>query len=256
MSATVSRDDLAAYLDGYLEIDAWPGDKSLNGLQVEGAPRVARVGVATDAALATFALAADAAAEFLIVHHGIFWGGPEPVTGAMRARIAALLGSGLSLYAAHLPLDAHPDVGNNAVLARLLELEDRVPFGEGWGERAIGWAGRLAEPTDAAGLAARIEALLGARPDVLAFGPPAVERVAIVSGDAAQLVDEASRRGMDALVTGETSHVAWHAARERGIHVVFAGHYATETVGVRALGDHLADRFGIEAVFLDAPTGY
>jgi dinuclear metal center YbgI/SA1388 family protein len=251
--SAVDRDALVVHLDAFLGVEAWP-DKSLNGLQVEGAARVERVALATDAALATFDLAAEAGAQFLVVHHGLFWGRVEPVTGAHRARLAALLERDLSLYCAHLPLDAHPEVGNNAVLARLLELSDRAPFGEYEG-RAIGVRGRFPEPVDRAGLAARLEALLAARPVVLAFGPDRIETVAIVSGDAAELIPEAAAAGVDAFLTGETSHIAWHAARELALNVIFAGHYATETVGLQALGDHLAEELGVETVFLDAPTG-
>jgi dinuclear metal center YbgI/SA1388 family protein len=251
---SVSLGALVAYLDEYLAVAGWR-DKAHNGLQVEGGATVDRVATATDAALATFALAAEAGVDFLIVHHGLFWGAPEPVVGPMRARIAMLLGAGISLYAAHLPLDAHLEVGNNAVLARLLGLEEVAPFGL-WDGRSIGVRGRLPEPVGPAELAARLEALLGARPDVLAFGGSAIERLAVVSGDAAELVGEAAAAGLDALVTGERRHQAYHPAREHAIHLLFAGHYATETLGVRALGDHLAERFGVETVFLDAPTGY
>jgi dinuclear metal center YbgI/SA1388 family protein len=250
----IERDALVTYLDAYLAIADWP-DKSLNGLQVEGLPEVRTIALATDAALATFGMAAGAAAQFLIVHHGLFWGEAVAVTGAHRERLAALFDAGISLNAFHLPLDAHAEVGNNAVLASLLGLTERRPFGR-YGERWIGVEGRLPQPCDPAGLAARIEALLGVRPDVLAFGGDTVRRVAIVSGAAADLVPEAAAAGVDAFVTGETSHIAWHAARERDLNVFFAGHYATETLGVRALGDHLSERFGVETVFLDAPTGY
>ena len=251
---SASREVLVAYLDEYLAADGWR-DKALNGLQVEGRAEVRRIAVATDAALATFVMAADAGADFLIVHHGLFWGSVVPVTGSMRARIAALLDAGISLYASHLPLDAHPEVGNNAVLSRLLGLTELAPFGE-WDGRAIGYRGRFPAPLDVATLAGRLEALLGARPEVLAFGPETIERIAVVSGDAAGLAEEAGRAGLHALVTGETRHQSWHPARESGIHLMFAGHYATETLGVRALGDHLAEKFGVESVFLDAPTGY
>lgn len=252
--ASVARDALVAWLDELLDPGAWR-DKSLNGLQVEGAERVTTVATAVDAALATFAMAEEAGAEMLLVHHGLFWGSVEPVRGPLRERLAALLEAGISLYAAHLPLDAHPEVGNNAVLADLLELEARERFGT-WDGAAIGYAGRLREPADREELAARFEALLGTRPDVLPFGPERIERVGIVSGAAASLAGEAARHGLDALVTGESSHTAWHAAREHGVNLVFAGHYATETVGVRALGEKIAETFGIGTVFLDAPTGY
>lgn len=253
-SGGVQRDQLVAYLDRYLALDEW-SDKSLNGLQVEGRVTIVRIAVATDAALATIAMAAEAGAGMLIVHHGLFWGPAIPVVGPHRARIAALIEAGLSLYAAHLPLDGHPEIGNNAVLADLLGLEEREPFGV-YGERAIGFRGVLPEEIERDELGGRLEALLGARPTVLPFGPSRIRSLAIVSGGAADMVEQAAAAGVDAFVTGESSHIAWHDARERGVNLVFGGHYATETLGVRALGEHLADRFGVESVFLDAPTGY
>lgn len=254
MGKTASRDDLVSYLDAYLEVGAW-SDKSLNGLQVEGAERVERIALATDTALATIELAAASGAQLLIAHHGLFWGRVEPVTGPLRARLGALFDAHLGLYACHIPLDGHPDVGNNAVLARLLELQDREPFGR-WGDRAIGVRGSLHAVVDRTALAGRLEALLGARPDVLPFGGEEIRSLAIVSGAAAELIPEAAAAGVDAFVTGETSHTAFHQAREWEMNVVFAGHYATETLGVRALGDHLEERFGVETVFVDVPTGY
>lgn len=253
MSPRVRRDALVRHLDDYLDVAAWP-DKSMNGLQVEGAAEVERIGIATDAARATFELAEAAGVQFLIVHHGLFWGSPIAVTGIHRDRIAALLDARMSLYAAHLPLDAHPEVGNNAVLARLLGLAEREPFGRA-GDRTIGFAGRLEPPIDRDALAARLEALLGVPPLVLPFGAGEARRVGIVSGAAADLIPAAAAAGLDAFVTGETSHTAWHVAREHRLDVLFAGHYATETLGVQALGDHLAERFELETVFLDAPTG-
>lgn len=251
---SAERDEIVAWLDETLDLGAW-SDKSLNGLQVEGDAEVRRVAVAVDAAMATFLMTAEAEAEMLVVHHGLFWGSAEPVTGPLKARLMALLEEGISLYAAHLPLDGHRQLGNNAVLSRLLELRETSPFGE-YGGVTIGVRGTLPEPVDREELAAKLEALLDARPDVLPFGPASIRTVAVVSGDAAGLVPDAAAAGVDAFVTGESDHVAWHAAREHGVNLVFAGHYATETLGVRALGDAVAERFGIEAVFLDAPTGY
>ena len=138
------RDRLVTYLDEYLGVDEWE-EKSLNGLQVEGVAEVDRVALATDAALATFAMAVEAGAGFLIVHHGLFWGSVQAIVGPRRARIAALLDAGISLYAAHLPLDAHPGVGNNAVLARLLKLESLQPFGH-WGTRSSAGGDNWAHP--------------------------------------------------------------------------------------------------------------
>ncbi len=254
MSTGVERDELVQYLDDYLAIREWE-DSSLNGLQVEGGPTVDRVALATDAALATSSLAVDAGAQLLIVHHGLFWGQPIAVTGTHRTRLAALLDGGVSLYAAHLPLDAHPEVGNNAVLAGLVGLTEQRPFGC-YGGREIGVMGRLPQTLSRADLAARLEALLGTPPDVLPFGGDSLNALAIVSGAAAEMVPEAARAGVDAFVTGESSHIAWHIAREHRMNLIYGGHYATETLGVRALGDHLAERFGIEAIFLDSPTGF
>lgn len=253
-TASVRRGELVAYLDRYLALDDW-SDTSLNGLQVEGRATIERIAVATDAALATFAMADEAGAGMLIVHHGLFWGPAIPIVGPHRARIAALIEARLSLYAAHLPLDGHAEIGNNAVLSDLLGLKEREPFGV-YGERAIGFRGVLPEEIERDALAARLEALLGARPAVLPFGPQRVRSLAVVSGGAADMVDQAAAAGVDAFITGESSHIAWHNARERGVNLVFGGHYATETLGVRALGEHLADHFGVESVFLDAPTGY
>lgn len=251
---TARRDDIVAWLDETLDVDAW-SDKALNGLQVEGAAEVSRVAVAVDAALATFSLAAEAGAELLVVHHGLFWGSVQPVTGPLRARLAALLDAEISLYGAHLPLDGHRRLGNNAVLSDLLELRHTIPFGD-YGGAEIGVRGTLPEPVGRERFSARLEALLEARPQVLPFGPDRIRTVAVVSGAAAGLVPEAAAAGVDAFVTGETDHVAWHAARDHRVNLVFAGHYATETLGVRALGDALAERFGIDHVFLDVPTGY
>lgn len=254
MSDSVSREALVSYLDEYLELSEWD-DKSLNGLQVEGAPEVRRIALATDAATATFEMAATAEAQLLVTHHGLFWGPPEPVVGPFKQRLAILLKNDLSLYVAHLPLDGHSVVGNNVVLGTLLGLEGIVPFGK-YGDRSIGVRGRLPQALERTRLLAQLEALLGARTEMLPFGSEAVRTVGIVSGAACDLIPEAASTGVDAFITGETSHIAWHTARELRINVFFAGHYATETLGVQALGDHLTERFGLECVFLDVPTGY
>ncbi len=256
--------DLAAYLDDFLGIDGFP-DKSLNGLQVEGLSDVGRVAVATDAALQTFELARQGGAQLLIVHHGLFWGErPAPVVGALRRRLLALLEAGLGLYCAHLPLDAHPEVGNNALLARRLELSSLRPFGhlDGTGAAArrsgvpIGFGGDLPGPLPRADVAAYCEERLGTTVRMLAFGDETVRTLAVVSGAAADLTPQAAREGYGAYLTGETSHSAYHPAREARMNLLFAGHYATETWGVRALGEHLARRFGLEVFFCDAPTGF
>lgn len=254
MPRTVSRDELVAYLDRYLRISAIP-DSSPNGLQVQGAGRVARIGYAVDASVQSIRAAERAGADFLVVHHGLWWGRHVQITGSMHARVSALIRSDLSLYAAHLPLDCHADVGNNVELARLLTLRVKEPFGEYKGTM-IGVIGAAARPLPLGAFGARVAKALDATPKMHAFGPAAIQRVAIVSGAGAMLAEDAARAGCDTLLTGESSHAALHVAREAAINLVFAGHYATETVGLQALQRHVAGRFRVPATFLPAPTGY
>ncbi len=254
MPKTVRRDDLVAYLDRYLRVASIP-DSSPNGLQVQGGARVVRVGFAVDASVKTIQAAAKARASFLVVHHGLWWGRHEQIVGNLRARIAALIEHDVSLYAAHLPLDCHDEVGNNVELARRLSLTVEAPFGEYKGVE-IGVAAKSARPVRRAAFVKSIERALSTRAGVLAFGPATVRRVAIVSGAGAALVEAAARAGFDTLLTGESSHAAYHPAREAAINLVFAGHYATETVGLEALQRHVRQRFGLQTKFLSAPTGY
>jgi dinuclear metal center YbgI/SA1388 family protein len=254
MAKTIRRDDLVAHLDRYLRIANIP-DSSPNGLQVQGADRVGRVAYAVDASVHTIEAALGTGADFLVVHHGLWWGRHEQIVGNLRRRIAALITGNLSLYAAHLPLDCHPEVGNNVELARLLSLRVRSPFGEYRGVE-VGVTATAPRPLRRAAFAARIAGKLGARPDVLAFGPATIRRVAIVSGGGAMLAEAAARAGCDTLLTGESSHAAVHPAREAGINLVFAGHYATETVGLKALDRHVRKRYSLPGVFVPAPTGY
>jgi dinuclear metal center YbgI/SA1388 family protein len=250
----MKRDELVAYLDEYLQTKAIE-DNSNNGLQVEGAEEVTRLAFAVDAGLAAFEGAQTAGAQMLIVHHGLFWGQPLMVRGVHRRRLALLLDGGISLYGVHLPLDFHETVGNNAALAQWLALEGVAAFGEYKGHPA-GFAGRLPQPLSLDDCILRVEGLLG-EPIVRVwrFGPDTVRRVGIISGGAAFLVDQAAEAGVDVYLTGEVSHNFYHQAKELGQNVIFAGHYATETVGLKALAEHLADRFEIETVFLDLPTG-
>ena len=254
MPRTVRRDDLVAYLDRYLR-SAEIADSSPNGLQVQGADRVARIAYAVDVSVQTIRAAEKAGADLLVVHHGLWWGKHTQITGTMHARIAGLIRNDMSLYAAHLPLDCHEKVGNNVELARLLGLRVQEPFGEYKGTR-IGVVASATRALSLAAFATRAEKVVDAPVNVHAFGPATVRRVAIVSGGGAMLAEEASRAGCDTLLTGETSHAALNPAREAGINLVFGGHYATETVGLQALQRHLATRFRLPGVFLPAPTGY
>jgi dinuclear metal center YbgI/SA1388 family protein len=250
----MKRDDLVSYLDEYLQVKTIE-DSSNNGLQVEGTEEVACLALAVDASLAAFEGAEAAGAQMLIVHHGLYWGKPVMVTGIHRRRLAQLLNAGLSLYASHLPLDLHEEVGNNAILARWLGLDETARFGEYKG-RTIGFSGQLPSAISLDEFVELTEASLGEPvAAVWPFGTMSVQRVGIVSGGAAFLLDQAAEAGVDVYLTGESNHNYYHNGRELGLNVVFGGHYATETAGLKALAQHLADRFDLETVFLDLPTG-
>jgi dinuclear metal center YbgI/SA1388 family protein len=241
------------HLDQWLDIAAFQ-DKSLNGLQVEGAAEVSRITLTVDFCLASARGARLHRSQMLIVHHGLFWGEVEPITARRREQLRALFGGGVSLYAAHLPLDAHPEIGNNAQLANLLQLRDVEAFGEYRG-RLIGCIGRLDAAATAQSLVRKVDRGLKTRTTLLPFGPARIRRLAIVSGDAAMLADQAADHNADALLTGEVSHTAYHVARERRIHLLCAGHYATETVGLKALAKRLEQSLDLQTRWLELPTG-
>jgi len=250
----LNRDELVTYLDALLcvrEIE----DASQNGLQVEGPSEVTHVAFAVDGCQETFEQAVAAGAQLLVVHHGLFWSEPLRLVGPHFRRVRTLIVGHCGLYAAHLPLDAHPQWGNNAELARLLGLNDPQPFGEYHGVR-IGVAGTLQPPLALEALVERLTRTIGAPPlRVLAHGPQPARRVGCVSGGAADMIGQAAAAGLDTYITGETDHTCFHHAAERGVNVIFGGHYATETLGVQALARHLEEAFGLRTTFLDVPTG-
>lgn len=241
------------YLDQFLDIagvEDYP--RASNGLQVQGRDEVHRIAVAVDACLATIAAAADGQADLLIVHHGLYWGMPEPLTGAAYGRFAGLIRSGVGLYSAHLPLDVHPTVGNNAELARRLDLPVVGAFGSSMGHSL----GLIAEGSgDVAALAERTAATLG-HPCRLVFstGRP-VGKIALVTGGAGGELRQAAAAGCDTYITGEGPHHSYLEAEELGVNLLYAGHYATETVGVQALAAHLSVELGLQTWFIDHPTG-
>lgn len=248
----MQRDALVIYLDDYLSCRG-TGDYSDNGLQVEGGEDVTRLALAVDACQETIERAVAAGARMLIVHHGLFWGKTLRVVGPHRRRVQALLNGGCSLYAAHLPLDRHPEVGNNAQLARLLGLTVVGGLGEAFGLPVGVIATAAAMPRTA--LVARLAASLGVTPLVLPEGPEQVQRIGIISGGAARDIATAAAAGCDTYITGETSHSSFHDAAEYGVNVIYAGHYATETVGLKALALHLEAQFALSSTFIDRPTG-
>ena len=250
---SVALAEIARFLDEYLEVERFPDyPNALNGLQVEAPQGVERVAVAVDASESVIESVCDWA-DLLVVHHGLFWGGLQPLTGPHYRRVKLLVESGTALYSAHLPLDGHPEVGNGAVLARRLGLASRKAFGEYKGMH-VGWRGTLAA-TPLAELAANLSALTGDRVRTLPGGPDTVTSAGIVTGGGASMLHEAAARGLDVLITGEASHHHAIEAAELGVSVLLGGHYATEVWGVKAVMALLEDRFGIEGRFVDSPTG-
>jgi dinuclear metal center YbgI/SA1388 family protein len=246
-------DDLVQYLDGYLRIREVGDDPlALNGLQVENGGDVHNVAVAVDACQAVIDQAAQRGADLLVVHHGLFWSGLEPLVGRHYRRVAALVRHGIALYSAHIPLDRHPEVGNNVVLARKLGMEPRGWFGNYLGSPLGTW-GELDLSREA--LASRLEEILGRAPRVIAGGPERVRRVGIITGAAGSMLKEARGAALDSFITGEGQHWTYFDAEELGLNAYYAGHYATETLGVRALAEHVAERFRLPWSFIDHPTG-
>ncbi len=252
LETIVERFDEELRTDDYADLDGSP-----NGLQVgPDSNTVDHVAFAVDAAAETIDAAVEAGADLLVTHHGLVWGSLERVTGRTYDRFAPLFEHDLALYVSHLPLDGHQELGNAAGVADVLGLEERDPFGS-YGPEHVGQTGILPDPTTVDSLETTLEAGLetGGRPvQVLPFGPDEVERVAIVTGSGVDWLEEALEVGADVLVTGEGKQQVYHEAKEAGIHVVLAGHYATETFGVRALMQE-ASAWGLETTYLEQPTG-
>ena len=249
----IARDRLIAYLDELL--DARRGrDFGPNGLQVEGRSEVTRIASGVSGCQELFERAAAAGADTVLVHHGIFWeGDPRPVTGFRRTRLLTLLRHDINLLAYHLPLDRHPQLGNNAVAARAFGLEEIVPFADYEG-LPIGFRGRFARPIPATELVDRCRAIFDQAPLTFLSGPEPVRTLGIVSGGAQRELHQAIAAGLDAYLTGEVSEWVMNVAREAGIHYLAAGHYATERLGIRALGEHLKTELGLEVEFIDVPN--
>lgn len=249
------RDQLIAYLDDHLDADAVT-DAAVNGLQVEGRADIRRIAAGVSASAALFRAANAWEADAVLVHHGLLWRGadPAPIAGSSRERLRLLLQGEVNLIAYHLPLDRHPEHGNNAVLARGLGLEHLEPFGLYHGAH-IGFAGVFPQPLEADELIRRVHQTTGREPLVFPGGAESVvASVGVVSGGAPEAFDEAVEAGLDAFITGEAREWVMHRAAEEAVTFIAAGHYATERFGVRALGDFLAARFDLEVRFFDFPN--
>jgi dinuclear metal center YbgI/SA1388 family protein len=248
-----SRDEIIAYLDELLDAPAFE-DYGPNGLQVAGATEVEKLVTGVSAHLELFRRAADEGAQMVLCHHGMLWTKqPLQVDAQRRARLEVLFAADMSLAAYHLPLDAHPEVGNNALICDLLGLDLGQGFGAHAG-RTIGFLGHAAEPLARAELVERCRSVFEREPLAFEYGPDPVRTVAVMSGGAASSLAEAADLGADAFITGEPSEPAMADALERGITFIAGGHWATETFGVRRLGDLLADRFGVQHRFIAVPN--
>lgn len=247
--------ELVEYLDQVLHTNEIH-DAAHNGLQVEGKQTINRIGLAVDSSLAGFRQAVEKQVDFLLVHHGLFWEGPRfhPLTGMMGKRIKTLMDASISLYGAHLPLDIHPLYGNNAVLANQLGLQTQKFFAP-YGSVLLALHALCPEPLPLPAFVQQVENLLMVKTITWQFGSDIVSSLGIASGKATPVMPDVAAIGADTFLTGETAHGGYHTARELGLNVIHAGHYATEAVGVKALGEHLAEKFGLEIVFFDEPTG-
>jgi len=239
------RDEIVAFADALLEVEKWQ-EFAPPGLQVVGADEVTRLACGVSASLELFERAAAAGADLVLVHHGLFWRNePLVVDRRLRGRLETLFAANMSLVAYHLALDAHPEVGNSAQLARHLGVEEPEPFA------GVGQGGHLPEPLSIADLATRIEETVGRAPLVFSGGPALVRRVAVSTGAAGYDLIRAAHESYDCLVTGEPEEPSLHTARELGIHLVAAGHHATERLGVQALAARIEGEFGVSWEFVD-----
>jgi dinuclear metal center YbgI/SA1388 family protein len=248
----VQRDEILRYLHDYLRVADYR-DYGPQGLQVEGRAEVRKVVSGVSGSVALFELAAEAGADLVIVHHGIFWERESRVVkGGLKRRLELLLHHGITLAGYHLCLDAHDEVGNNVLAARGLELENVRPWGD-HGGKPIGYRGEwdglpVSEAVD------RVNRLYDSDSLTFLYGPDPVRTVGIISGGAQGDLRTAVEDGLDMFITGEASEFVMNTAREGGVHFLGAGHYNTERLGIRALGEHLAERFGMEHAFIDVPN--
>jgi dinuclear metal center YbgI/SA1388 family protein len=245
--------EIVAYADKYLrirEIGDW--DNALNGLQIETTGCVTKIGAAVDVSTRVLKEAAKKSIDLLIVHHGLFWPGLQPVTHALHRQLKLAFENDIALYSAHLPLDVHPVFGNNAQLASALGLRSTRPFFEEKGQ-FIGLKARNSQPRTE--LIRRLTKVLGGRVKAFNFGPAKTNTIGIITGAAGSEIYRVAQEKIDMFITGEAPHWAAVAAEELEINLVLGGHYATETFGVKAFAAHLSKRFKVPWQFIDCPTG-
>ena len=241
------------FLDETLSIhDDWDFPGAKNGLQIENSGHVKRIAASVDACAATIEQAVAHHADLLVVHHGLFWSGAQPLVGGVYRKFKSALDANLAIYSAHLPLDKHPTLGNNALLARAIGLRKLSPFFE---EKGQNLGVRSHVNISRTELAARLAKALGSPPILCPAGPDRVRRVGIVTGGAGAELVKAANEGVDTFITGEGPHWSYTAAEELGMNVFYGGHYLTETFGVKAVAELLSKKFRIPWNFIDHPTG-
>jgi dinuclear metal center YbgI/SA1388 family protein len=256
VSTDLTTIKLDAFFRSFLDIEGFASfDKALNGIQIDNdGSAVRKIAFGVDAAMETFEQAAAAGAGMLFVHHGLFWGDPAAVAGNLRRRIKFLLDHNICLYAVHLPLDQHPKLGNNAVLAQLLGLENIQPFVMYHGKN-IGYKGTFPKPVTVDEAVKKISYLNRPPVGVFPFGKKDCESAAVVSGCSPESARNAIEEGVDMFVTGESSHTVYHECLEAKINMIAGGHYSTEVWGLQAVMRHCMTELTIDAEFLDIPTG-
>jgi len=251
--ADASLIEIVSYCDRLLRTtEVGDYDGAANGLQVQNSGRVGKIAAAVDGSLATIELASAAKANLLVVHHGLFWGPSHPWTGKRFTLLQALLKADLAVYSSHLPLDAHPRLGNNAQLCDALGFTRLRPFFASHGQ-TIGFQVQTQVGRDK--LTQLVKRATGTEPRVIPGGPDICRRIGVVTGGAGGELKVAVVEGVDTFITGEGPHWTYALAEELGLNVIYAGHYATETFGVKALAEHLSKRFKVPWVFIDHPTG-
>jgi dinuclear metal center YbgI/SA1388 family protein len=249
----LSITELSDHLDRLLEAAAGK-DFGPNGLQVQGRRPIRKIATGVSSCVELFERARDAGADAVLVHHGLFWDGmPRQLTGHTYARVATLLEAGIHLLAYHLPLDRHPELGNNILAVKRLGLYSVEPFADYHG-LPIGFRGRYPEPVSREELVTRCRTVFGQEPLAFLHGPEEISTVGMVSGGAAGELHQAIAAGLDAYITGEPTEWVMNVAKESRIHFLAVGHYASERLGIQALGDHLAARFGLTHEFIDIPN--
>jgi dinuclear metal center YbgI/SA1388 family protein len=245
--------DIVSYADDFLrirEVGDW--ENALNGVQIENSGQVTRLGTAVDVSTRVLTEAAKRNVDLLIVHHGLFWPGLQPVKSALRQQLQLAFENNIALYSAHLPLDIHSKIGNNAELIAALGLKSAQPFLEEKGQ-PVGLKARASMPRNE--LIRKLRKALGGPVKVFGFGPRQTHTIGVVTGGAGSEIYRVAQENIDTFITGEAPHWAAVAAEELGMNLLLGGHYATEVFGVKALAAHLSKRFGIPWEFIDCPTG-